>query len=145
MNITTSFTESSSDDFSLIDYTPDAIDEYIVVVNLPEDWETVHNYIINENDIDGIPNRKINCSNIREFSLRTSIYEMSSAEADILKTHEKVESVGLNPEKYPQPQQLFASDRGGRRNRFGQVVAFPKPLVTANQGGYNDESFTNNI
>ena len=70
---------------------------------------------------------------------------MSSAEADILKTHEKVESVGLNPEKYPQPQQLFASDRGGRRNRFGQVVAFPKPLVTANQGGYNDESFTNNI
>ena len=44
MNITTSFTESSSDDFSLIDYTPDAIDEYIVVVNLPEDWETVHNY-----------------------------------------------------------------------------------------------------
>ena len=145
MNITTSFTESSSDDFSLIDYTPDAIDEYIVVVNLPEDWETVHNYIINENDIDGIPNRKINCSNIREFSLRTSIYEMSSAEADILKTHEKVESVGLNPEKYPQPQQLFASDRGSRRNRFGQVVAFPKPLVTANQGSYSDESFTNNI
>ena len=69
-------------------YRPDEVDEYLVIVNLPEDWEEVHNYIINENDIDGIPNRKINCSNIREFSLRTSIYEMSSAEADILKTQE---------------------------------------------------------
>ena len=30
-------------------YRPDEVDEYIVVVNLPEDWEEVHNYIINEN------------------------------------------------------------------------------------------------
>ena len=60
-----------------INYTPDTIDEYIVIVNLPEDWDIVHNYIINENDIDGIPNRKINCSNIKNFSLRSSIYEMS--------------------------------------------------------------------
>ena len=37
-------------------YRPNKIDEYIVVVNLPEDWEEVHNYIINENEIDGIPN-----------------------------------------------------------------------------------------
>ena len=32
-------------------YRPDEIDEYIVIVNLPEDWEEVHNYIINENEI----------------------------------------------------------------------------------------------
>ena len=43
-------------------YRPDEVDEYIVVVNLPEDWEEVHNYIINENEIDGIPNRKIECT-----------------------------------------------------------------------------------
>ena len=49
-------------------YRHDPIDEYTVIVNLPEDWEVVHNYIINENEIDGIPNRKINCSNIQEFS-----------------------------------------------------------------------------
>ena len=29
-----------SSDTPVINYTPDAIDEYIVVVNLPEDWET---------------------------------------------------------------------------------------------------------
>ena len=26
----------------VIDYTPDSIDEYMVVVNLPEDWSVVH-------------------------------------------------------------------------------------------------------
>ena len=30
-------------------YRPQEIDEYLVIVNLPEDWEEVHNYIINEN------------------------------------------------------------------------------------------------
>ena len=65
-----------TDPTPIINYTPQTIDEYIVVVNLPEDWEEVHQYIINENEIDGIPNRKINCSNDQPFSLRTSIYEM---------------------------------------------------------------------
>ena len=40
------------EDTPIIEYTPDTVDEYIVVVNLPEDWEEVHNYIINENEID---------------------------------------------------------------------------------------------
>ena len=51
----------------VVDYTPDAIDEYLVVVNLPEDWAEVHNYIINENEIDGIPNRRIDTVNEKPF------------------------------------------------------------------------------
>ena len=126
-------------DTPVINYTPSTIDEYIVVVNLPEDWETVHNYIINENEIDGIPNRKVNCSNEQEFSLRTAIYEMSVAEADILKTHEKVESVELNPDKYPQPMSNFA-------NRFGNVVQFDKPFITyGGKWNYATEGHTNGI
>ena len=35
-----------------IEYTPEPIDEYIVTVKLLEDWDIVHNYIINENEID---------------------------------------------------------------------------------------------
>ena len=120
-----------------INYTPDTIDEYIVVVNLPEDWEVVHNYIINENEIDGIPNRKVNCSNLQEFSLRTAIYEMSVAEADILRTHEKVESVELSPDKYPQPASSHAA-------RFGNNVAFPKPLLPGGVGDFTP-SYTNNV
>ena len=121
----------------IINYTPDTIDEYIVVVNLPEDWEVVHNYIINENEIDGIPNRKVNCPNTQEFSLRTAIYEMSVAEVDILRTHEKVESVELNPEKYPQPQSPDTA-------RFGNNVAFPKPLLPGGLGDF-PPSYTNNV
>ena len=112
------------EDTPIVEYTPDTVDEYIVVVNLPEDWEEVHNYIINENEIDGIPNRKIECTNDKIFSLRSSIYKMSKAEADILKTHSKVENVELNPEKYPQPESLFSL-------KFKKDVAFNKPRYTA--------------
>ena len=34
---------------------------------------------------------------------------MSHEEAEILKTHPKVEDVELNPEKFPQSESLFAS------------------------------------
>ena len=120
----------ASEDTPVINYIPDNIDEYMVIVNTPEDWEEVHNYIINENEIDGIPNRKINCSNIQEFSLRTAIYEMSVAEAESLKKYSKIETVELNPDKYPQPQSIVSA-------RFGNVVAFNKPLLPA---ALDDES-----
>ena len=42
----------STEKASLIEYTPEPIDEYIVTVKLLEDWDIVHNYIINENEID---------------------------------------------------------------------------------------------
>ena len=32
-----------SPDTPVIKHNPDPIDEYIVIVNLPEDWEEVHN------------------------------------------------------------------------------------------------------
>ena len=126
-----------SSDTPVINYTPNTIDEYIVVVNLPEDWETIHNYIINENDIDGIPNRKIDCSNKQEFSLRTAIYEMSVAEADVLRTHEKVESVELNPDKYPQPQSTSVL-------RYKKSVAFNKPILT-NAYGTESTGYANGV
>ena len=126
-----------TDSTPIINYTPQTIDEYIVVVNLPEDWKEVHEYIINENEIDGIPNRKVNCSNDQPFSLRTAIYEMSVEEAEILKTHNKVECVELNPEKYPQPESLDIA-------RFGNVVQFNKPVFPAGTSIYTPSSGTTN-
>lgn len=108
----------------VIEYTPDPIDEYIVVVEESEYWEEVHNYITNENEIDGIPNRAIPCINIQEHSLRTSIYLMSQEEAEILRNHPKVESVELNPEKYPQPQST-------QTLRYKKAVGFNKPQLVA--------------
>ena len=127
----------NTDPTPVINYTPQDIDEYIVVVNLPEDWQEVHDYIINENEIDGIPNRKVNCSNEQPFSLRTAIYEMSVAEAEILKTHGKVECVQLNPEKYAQPQSHDVA-------RFGNVVQFNKPFTPAGSSYYSESNGTTN-
>ena len=56
------------EDTPIITYQSDEIDEYIVVVNLPEDWSEVHNYIINENEIDGVPNRKVECVNAVSYT-----------------------------------------------------------------------------
>ena len=113
----------SSEDTPIIYYRPESIDEYLVIVNLPEDWEEVHNYIINENEIDNIPNRKVECINDQVFSLRSSVYMMSHQEAEILKLHPKVEDVELNPEKFPQPMSMDTF-------KFKKNVAFNKPSYT---------------
>ena len=118
-------------------YRPDEIDEYIVIVNLPEDWDEVHNYIINENEIDGIPNRKIECINDQVFSLRSAVYMMSSEEAAVLKTHPKVEDVELNPEKFPQPMSMDTF-------KFKKNVAFNKPKYS-NASDNETTSHTNSI
>ena len=113
-----------TEDTPLFEYIPEPIDEYLVIVNDSSDWEEVHNYIIEENEIDGIPNRKIECSNLKEYSLRSSVYVMSREEAEVLRTHLKVESVVLNPDKYPLPESKLT-------NRFKKVVAFNKPSLPA--------------
>lgn len=106
----------------IIKYIPDPIDEYIVIVEDSSDWEEIHNYIIDENEIDGIPNRRITCTNPQEHSLRTSIYLMSVEESEVLRSHPKVESVELNPEKYPQPQSTETF-------RYKKEVGFNKPQL----------------
>jgi len=112
------------EDTPVIEYNPKEIDEYLVIVNDENDWEEIHEYIINENDIDGIPNRRINCLNIKNYSLRSSVYEMSIEEAKILKEHPKIEDVVLNPDKYPQPCSNHSI-------RYKKNVAFNKPSLVA--------------
>ena len=121
-----------STDTEIIQYDPDPIDEWVVIVKNPSDWEEIHNYIINENEIDGIPNRKIDCINDQIYSVRTSIYSMSLEEAEILKTHPKIETVELNPEKYPQAPDLCIA-------RWGTSIAFNKPQVV---GAFDNETIS---
>ena len=85
-----------TDPTPIINYTPQTIDEYIVVVNLPEDWKEVHEYIINENEIDGIPNRKIDCTSEMKCSLKRGVYNMSVKEANVLRNHPKVDWVEMS-------------------------------------------------
>ena len=66
---------------------------YTVYVNDAEDWNEIHNYIINENNIDNIPNRKIDCTSEMKCSPKRSVYEMSPDEAEVLKKHPKIRFV----------------------------------------------------
>ena len=73
--------------------TNDTPQEFTVCVKNESDWTEIHNYIINENEIDNIPNRKISCTSDMNFSPKRSVYSMSVNEANVLRNHPKVEWV----------------------------------------------------
>ena len=73
---------------------------YSVVCANAEDWTEIHNYIINENEIDGIPNRKIDCTNPKKTCNRIGSYEMSDAEAEQLRNHSKIIGVNIDEGYY---------------------------------------------
>jgi len=72
---------------------PDTQQPYTVCVKDAIDWKEIHDYIIEDNNIDNIPNRKIDCTSEMKCSPKRSVYEMSPAEAEVLKKHPKVEWV----------------------------------------------------
>ena len=73
---------------------------YCVVCANASDWNEIHDYIINENEIDGIPNRKIECTNLKKTCNRIASYMISDAEAEQLKNHPKVIGVNLDEGYY---------------------------------------------
>ena len=73
---------------------------YSIVCANASDWNEMHNYIINDNEIDGIPNRKIDCTDLCKTCDKTASYEMSDAEAEQLKNHPKIIGVELDPDYY---------------------------------------------
>jgi len=74
--------------------------KYVVTCENGSDWDQIHDYIINENEIDGIPNRKIECTDDCKSCDRMATYEMSDEEAEQLKLHPKVFGVNLDPDYY---------------------------------------------
>ena len=99
---------------------------YTVCVKNSEDWLEVHNFIINENEIDGIPNRRITCISPMNCSSKRSVYEMSQEEAEILRQNEKVDWVVLssmhNPIVLEQRKYDEEFDRLIDTNRFKQNI-----------------------
>ena len=73
---------------------------YCVVCENASDWNEIHNYIINENEIDNIPNRKIECTNLKKTCDRIGSYEISDAEAEQLKNHPKIVGVNIDEGYY---------------------------------------------
>lgn len=138
------------------DIPPDAPQPYTVCVKDESDWEEVHNYIVNENEIDGIPNRKIECVSDFPFSPKRSVYNMSLEESEVLKTHPKIEWVEksslYNQEVLEQRKYDEEFDRHVDIDRFKQRVVnrrtsgSPGTALTFTQWGlYRHQSTTNNF
>ena len=73
---------------------------YSVICENESDWKEIDSYIINENKLDGIPNRAIGCVNPYKTCNRMASYEMSDAEAEQLRNHPKVIGVDYCQEYY---------------------------------------------
>tara|TARA_A100001035_G_scaffold276403_1_gene271317 strand:- start:4602 stop:6452 length:1851 start_codon:yes stop_codon:yes gene_type:complete len=140
--------------------TNDTPQEFTVCVKNESDWTEIHNYIINENEIDNIPNRKISCTSDMNFSPKRSVYSMSVNEANILRNHSKVEWVEqssmYNPVVLEQRKYDEEFDRHTNIDRFKINCRNMRPdrLFGTNPGStldftqwgvYRHQSTTNNF
>ena len=114
---------------------------YCVVCENASDWNEIHNYIIDENEIDNIPNRRIECTNLKKSCDRIGSYEMSDAEAEQLKNHPKI--IGVNIDKqyyegtYKGKETYLESQPTNKTARYGQNV---KISLDTSGSGFNSGS-----
>ena len=81
---------------------------YTLSVTSPEYWSEIHDALIVDSNQDGIPDRKITCSDCKEHSPTRGTYELTEAEATEIGNHPHVQWIELspidNPGHYPNPQ-----------------------------------------
>ena len=104
--------------------------KYVVTCKNSSDWNEIHDYIINENEIDGIPNRKIECTDDCKSCDRMATYEMSDEEAEQLKLHPKVAGVNIDPDYYQGTFKGYADQVISTTNRYGTNVKIGRDFDT---------------
>ena len=75
--------------------------KYTLAVTSPEYWNTIHNALIVDSNEDGIPDRKVTCSDTKEHSPTRGTYWLTEAEATGISTHPQVKWIELSPSDYP--------------------------------------------
>jgi len=115
--------------------------KYVVTCENGSDWDEIHDYIINENEIDGIPNRKIECTDDCKSCDRMATYEMSDEEAEQLKLHPKVFGVNLDPDYYQGTFKGSVDRIHSVTNRYGTNVKIGRDFTSAFFPTTPDSSF----
>ena len=81
---------------------------YTLSVTSPEYWSEIHDALIVDSNQDGIPDRKITCSDCKHHSPTRGTYELTEEEATEIGKHPHVQWIELspidNPGYYPNPQ-----------------------------------------
>ena len=119
---------------------------YSVVCANAADWTEVHNYIINENEIDGIPNRKIECTNPKKTCNRIGSYEISDAEADQLRNHPKVIGVNIDEGYYEGTYKgrgdfLMSTQPTSKTARYGGNVKISRDTSSSGHNSGTDSTW----
>ena len=82
--------------------------KYTLAVTSPEYWNTIHNALIVDSNEDGIPDRKVTCSDTKEHSPTRGTYWLTEEEAIGISTHPNVKWIELSPSdyrfSYPEPE-----------------------------------------
>ena len=87
--------------------------KYTLAVTSPEYWNTIHNALIVDSNEDGIPDRKVTCSDAKEHSSTRGTYWLTEDEATGISTHPNVKWIELSQliiQKYIQNQNLILKD-----------------------------------
>ena len=74
--------------------------KYTLAVTSPEYWNTIHNALIVDSNEDGIPDRKVTCSDTKEHSPTRGTYLLTHEEADEIAKHPQVKWIELSPTRY---------------------------------------------
>ena len=64
--------------------------KYTLAVTSPEYWNTIHNSLIVDSNEDGIPDRKVTCSDLKEHSPTRGTYLLTEEEANEISKHPQV-------------------------------------------------------
>ena len=118
---------------------------YCVVCANASDWNEIHDYIINENEIDGIPNRKIECTNPKKTCNRIGSYEISDAEADQLRNHPKVIAVNIDEGYYEGTYKgrddFVMAQPASKTARYGSNVKISRDTSSSGHNSGSDSSW----
>ena len=91
---------------------------YTLAVTSPEYWSEIHDSLIVDSNQDGIPDRKVTCSNSKCFSPTRGTYELTDDEATEIGKHPHVKWIELSPEDNP----------GNYPNPSPATKRFPEPV-----------------
>ena len=81
---------------------PDAKKEYIVGCYTPDDWNHIHQVLMEDGTLeDNIPPQSVDCVDDYKHSPLRGRYLLNDTEVEQLRNHERVEYVNINVAKYP--------------------------------------------
>jgi hypothetical protein len=94
--------ESYKDELPKVPTEPEAKKEYVVLCTSKEDWEHVHEILMQDGTLeDNIPTRHVDCTSECNHSDVRGIYLLDDDEVAQLKNHPKVLGVNINHGSYP--------------------------------------------